>query len=78
MPSRVIRTFFYDAARHELRIVFQTGRQYLYKEVPEAIFEGLKQAFSKGVYFNTHIREHFRCEEITERRETSPADRHRR
>ncbi len=39
MPSAVIRTFFYDASRQELRIVFQTGRQYLYKEVPEAIFD---------------------------------------
>lgn len=78
MPSSVIRTFFYDASRQELRIVFQTGRQYLYKDVPEAIFEGFKQAFSKGSYFNTHIREHFRCEEIIVRRGTAPAHRRRR
>jgi hypothetical protein len=78
MPSRVIRTFFYDAARQELRVVFQTGRQYLYKEVPEDIVEGFKRAFSKGVYFNTHIRERFRCEEISEPPGTAPADRRRR
>ena len=78
MPSSVIRTFFYDASRKELRIVFQTGRQYVYKEVPEGIFEGLKRAFSKGVYFNAHIRDHFRCEEISAPTETARADPRRR
>jgi hypothetical protein len=78
MPSRVIRTFFYDASRQELRIVFQTGRQYLYKEVPAAIFEGFRQAFSKGVYFNSHIRERFSCQEVSAPPGIAPADRPRR
>ena len=60
MPSAVIRSFEYDPAKLELRIVFQTGRCYVYQEVPEAIYRGMKGAFSKGEYFNDHIREHFR------------------
>ena len=60
MPSALIRSFEYDAARQILRIVFQTGRCYVYQEVPEAIFLGMKSAFSKGEYFNDHIRENFR------------------
>jgi KTSC domain len=59
MPSTVIRAFYYNAARHELSIVFQSGRRYAYKDVPEATYQEMKAAFSKGEYFNTHIRDHF-------------------
>jgi hypothetical protein len=60
MPSAVIQSFDYEPATQNLRIVFQTGRAYVYKEVPEAVYLGMKGAFSKGEYFNEHIREHFR------------------
>src|SRR5687767_1199696 len=35
MPSTVIRSFSYDDAARELRIVFQSGRPYVYQEVPK-------------------------------------------
>jgi lysyl-tRNA synthetase class 2 len=60
MPSTVIRSYRYDAATQDLRIVFQTGRRYIYKEVPQETFDGMKAAFSKGEFFNEHIRERFR------------------
>lgn len=60
MPSSVIRFFNYDPKKHELHIVFQSGRRYTYEEVPEKIYRAMKSAFSKGEFFNTHIRDHFR------------------
>ncbi len=60
MPSAVIRYFRYDAASRDLLVVFQSGRQYVYQDVPKETHDALKAAFSKGEFFNTHIREHFR------------------
>ncbi len=59
MPSSVIRSFDYDPHRRELLIVFQSGRRYIYQDVPPATFAGMRAAPSHGDYFNTHIRENF-------------------
>jgi hypothetical protein len=59
MPSSVIRTFSYDAARHELLIVFQSGRRYIYQDVPEETYRAMTAAFAKGEFFNSEIRGRF-------------------
>ena len=59
MPSTVIRSFSYDPSTRELRIVFQSGRPYLYQDVPKQIYESMQRAFSKGEFFNAHIRDRF-------------------
>ena len=59
MPSSVIRSFSYSAKRRELGIVFQTGRSYSYADVPEETYAAMKAAFSKGEFFNLHIRDKF-------------------
>jgi hypothetical protein len=59
MPSSVIRSFRYLPRDHQLEIVFVTGRRYRYLEVPEHIHTAMRQAFSKGEYFNRVIRDHF-------------------
>ena len=59
MPSTVIRSYRYDPQRRELAIVFQTRRAYTYSEVPQETYAALKAAFSKGVFFNRHIRGKF-------------------
>jgi hypothetical protein len=59
MPSTVIRSYHYDPASCQLVVVFQTGRRYVYEEVPNEVFESLKRAFSKGEFFNSHIRDHY-------------------
>jgi hypothetical protein len=64
MPSTVIRRFVYDADREELWIEFVTGRRYVYEEVPESVATALRSAFAKGVYFNSRIRDRFRCREV--------------
>jgi hypothetical protein len=61
MPSAVIRSFSYDASSRKLSVVFQTGRQYAYLEVPEDMYLGLQAAFSKGEFFNLNIRDRYRC-----------------
>ena len=59
MPSTVIRSFRYDADSRKLFIIFQTGRRYTYEDVPEEIYEAMKGSFSKGEFFNAHIRDNF-------------------
>ena len=59
MPSTVIRSYRYDPRRRALDIVFQTKRRYTYKHVPEETYKAMKAAFSKGTFFNRHIRDRF-------------------
>jgi hypothetical protein len=64
MPSTVIRYFRYDAEQRELHVTFVTGRQYVYSDVPPDVHEALKEAFSKGEFFNRRIRDHYPYREI--------------
>jgi hypothetical protein len=59
MPSSVIRSFRYLPQTRELEIEFTSGRCYRYLEVPAEIAEAMRAAFSKGSYFNRHIRDKF-------------------
>ena len=65
MPSSVIRRFVYDQTEHALWVEFTTGRRYVYEDVPEEIATTFRTAFSKGVYFNSRIRDNFRYREVT-------------
>jgi hypothetical protein len=60
MPSTVIRSFKYDADKRKLFIVFQSGRRYIYENVPAETYMAMKGSFSKGEFFNAHIRNNFR------------------
>jgi lysyl-tRNA synthetase class 2 len=60
MPSSVIRSYRYDPLRHRLELVFVSGRRYRYHDVLEETFHGMRQAFSKGEFFNARIRDQFR------------------
>jgi lysyl-tRNA synthetase class 2 len=64
MPSSVIRTFDYDPASRALDIEFVSGRRYRYAAVPGDVVEDFRRAFSKGQFFNNHIRDHFAAEEL--------------
>ncbi len=59
MPSAVIRSYEYCAARRELRVIFQSGRSYVYKDVPPEAYSAMKNAFSKGEFFNANIRDRY-------------------
>jgi len=59
MPSTIIRSFKYDADKRKLFIVFQSGRRYIYENVPAETYMAMKGSFSKGEFFNAHIRNNF-------------------
>ena len=59
MPSSVIRFYRYDADTQELLVGFQSGTKYVYSGVPADIFAALNAAFSKGEFFNSHIRDKY-------------------
>jgi hypothetical protein len=70
MPSMVIRRFVYDEMEHQLWVEFTTGRKYVYSDVPPEVADAFRSAFSKGIYFNSRIRNQFPCREIARRAET--------
>lgn len=59
MPSTVIRRFDYLPDKRELVIEFVTGRRYAYLDVPEEEVMAMRAAFSKGRYFNAHVRDRY-------------------
>ena len=65
MPSNVIRRFVYDEMEQNLWVEFTTGRKYVYFAVPQDVADAFRGAFSKGVYFNTRIRDRYPHREIT-------------
>ena len=65
MPSSVIRTYFYDPVDRHLDLEFVSGRRYRYHEVPVEIFDAMRRAFSKGEFFNSHVRDHYRFTQVS-------------
>jgi hypothetical protein len=61
MPSTVIRSYDYDASKQQLLVVFRSGRRYVYEQVSDDTYTRLRGAFSKGEFFNKHIRDRFPC-----------------
>ncbi len=59
VESDVIHAIGYDPEIQLLEIIFNDGRIYQYRGVPPEVFEGLKQADSKGRYFQENIRDEF-------------------
>jgi hypothetical protein len=59
MPSRVIRGFRYLSSEGQLEIIFVSGRRYRYRNVPESVYRQMRASFSKGEFFNRHIRDQF-------------------
>jgi hypothetical protein len=59
MPSSVIRSSRYKPDEKRLDVVFVSGRRYSYREVPADVAQEFRTAFSKGEFFNAHIRDHF-------------------
>ena len=60
MPSSVIRSYRYEPAQRRLELQFVSGRRYRYHDVPEETWHQMREAFSKGEFFNAHIRDRFR------------------
>lgn len=59
VESTTLRTVAYDPDRELLQLEFHNRAVYQYFKVPAAIYEGLLEAPSKGIYFNRFIRDKF-------------------
>lgn len=60
MPSELIRNSHYDPATKILSIWLVTnGKRYDYLDVPPETYGAFSKAFSKGWFFNRHIRGSF-------------------
>jgi hypothetical protein len=59
MPSTVVKYFRYNEESHTLTIHYVSGMVYEYLEVPEKVFNDLKQSKSKGTYLNKFIKGKF-------------------
>jgi hypothetical protein len=64
MPSTVIRRFDYSPETKELTVEFVSGRRYIYSDVPEDEVERMREAFSKGSYFNRHVHDRYAYREL--------------
>ena len=57
MPSTLIEKLEYDPQTRVLSVWLRTnGRRYDYLEVPPGAYGAFRAAFSKGRFFNRHIR----------------------
>lgn len=60
MPSNLIEKISYDAETSILSVWLRSnGRRYDYQDVPPETYGAFRAAFSKGAFFNRHIRPHF-------------------
>jgi hypothetical protein len=64
MPSTAIRHLYYDADTRELRVIFVSGRNYVYENVPPDVVDAFKTADSRGAFFNHEIRDRYAFREI--------------
>jgi hypothetical protein len=62
--SSTVKSAGYDPAARELEIEFASGELYRYSDVPEAVFQGLQNADSKGRYFGASIRPKFKFRKL--------------
>ena len=59
--SSAIEAVGYDPVTRRMKIQFTGGNTYDFCGVPEHIFSGLMSAFSKGTYYNDHIKDRYQC-----------------
>jgi hypothetical protein len=64
MPSSVIRSYDYDPVDRHLDVEFVSGRRYRYHDVPDDVYGRMRAAFSKGEFFNDHVRDQYRFTEL--------------
>jgi hypothetical protein len=65
VASSAVRAVRYHAARNELDVRFEEGREYRYSKVPRSKFRALLEAESIGEFVNHEIKPHHSFQEIT-------------
>jgi hypothetical protein len=59
VESTAIQRIDYDAEARQLCITFTGGNTYKYYDVPRGVHDSFMQAESKGLFFNTYIRDRY-------------------
>jgi hypothetical protein len=59
VDSTAIQRIDYDAEARQLRITFTGGNTYKYYHVSRGVYESFMHAESKGLFFNTYIRDRY-------------------
>ncbi|HNR93588.1 MAG TPA: KTSC domain-containing protein [Kiritimatiellia bacterium] len=62
IDSSLLEKVKYDGAAQTLTVVFDSGETYVYAGVPQAIYDGLMAAPSKGSFFEASIKDAFQFE----------------
>ena len=64
LQSAALKAISYDDANHALRATFRdSGRTYVYEDVPQELYDALLFADSIGAFFNENIRDQFPAQE---------------
>lgn len=61
VQSSAMEAVGYDSDSRRLRIRFTGGNEYDFCGVPESVYNGLMSAWSKGTYYNDHIKDRYQC-----------------
>jgi hypothetical protein len=64
----MIHAVGYDRKTRTLEVVFNSGRTYIYEDVPPKVYQALMQADSKGRYMQNAIIDCYPCHQISRRR----------
>ena len=65
LESKMLSAAAYDDSKQLLYLRFRsTGYVYRYFDLPAADYQAFLSAESKGRFFRSHIRDHFRCERM--------------
>ena len=76
VESSMLHAIGYDPELRVLEVIFNSGGIYLYRDVPQDVYDALMSADSKGQYFHEVIRErypHWTLEQVREAERQSAA-----
>lgn len=59
--SSAILAIGYDDQTGHMRIQFQQGHSYDFCHVPLSVHTAFMRAYSKGAYYNQHIKDRYEC-----------------
>ncbi|MGH9838749.1 MAG: KTSC domain-containing protein [Blastocatellia bacterium] len=68
VDSSMIHAVGYDRKTRTLEVVFNSGRTYIYEDVPPKIHKELMEADSKGSYMRSEIIDCYPTHQISSRR----------
>lgn len=68
LESKLLASSAYDAGKQTLYLRFRSGEVYRYFEFPREQYQAFLAAESRGRYFLSYIRNHFRYERLAKLR----------